>query len=134
MDATIEYLTCAIFGNFIFLTDMCSFCRRKCEPRPKLFLRLDIFSMFRGVHTLIFTYVSYIAIGLHEELEHFHREKRSVALVTGHSFTFSVVLSLVGLVTTQILTCENQIIRRLEIPLRTIVAALIKINCNGRFV
>ena len=47
---------------------------------------------------------------------------------------FLVVLSLVGLVTTQILICENQIIWRLEIPLRTIVAALIKINCNGRFV
>ena len=47
---------------------------------------------------------------------------------------FLVVLSLVGLVTTQILICENQIIRRLEIPLRTIVAALIKINCSGRFV
>ena len=46
---------------------------------------------------------------------------------------FLVVSSLVGLVTTQILICENQIIRRLEIPLRTIVAPLIKINCNGRF-
>ena len=77
--------------------------------------------------------MSYIVIGLHEEPENFYREKGSVALVTGNLFTFLVVSSLVGLVTTQILICENQIIRRLEIPLRTIVAPLIKINCNGRF-
>ena len=38
--------------------------------------------------TLIFTYVSYIVIGLHEEPENFYREKRSVALVTGDLFTF----------------------------------------------
>ena len=42
-----------------------------CEPRPKLFLRLDIFSTFRGAHTLIFTYVPYIVIGLHEEPANF---------------------------------------------------------------
>ena len=35
-------------------------------------------------------------------------EKRSVAFVTGHLFTFLVVLSLICLVTTQILICENQ--------------------------
>ena len=34
---------------------------------PKLFPPLNIFSTFRGVPTLIFTYVPYIAIGLHEE-------------------------------------------------------------------
>ena len=62
MDATIEYLTCAIFEKFIFLTDMCSFCWQKCEPRPKLYLRLDIFSTFRSVPTLIFTCVSYIQV------------------------------------------------------------------------
>ena len=134
MDATIEYLTCANFEKFIFLTDMCSFCWQKCEPRPKLFFWLDIFSTFRSVHTLIFTYVSYIVIGLHEKPENIYREKRSVALVTGHLLTFLVVLSLVGLVTTQILICENQIIWRLEILLGTIVAALLKIKCNGRFV
>ena len=38
--------------------------------------------------TLIFTYVSYIVIGLHEEPENFYREKRSVALTTGDLFTF----------------------------------------------
>ena len=115
MDAAIEYLTCAIFEKFILLTDMCSFCWQKCEPRPKLFLRLDIFSTFRSVPTLIFT--SYIVIFLHEKPENFYREKRSVALVTGHLLTFLVVLSLFGLVTTQILICENQIIWRLEILL-----------------
>ena len=83
MDATIEYLTCAIFEKFILLTDMCSFCRQKCE--------LGIFSTFRGVHTLIFTHVSYIVIGSHEEPANFYREKRSVALVTFHLFTFLMV-------------------------------------------
>ena len=100
---------------FIFLTDMCSFCWQKCGPRPKLFLRLDIFSTFRGVHTLIFTYVPYIVIGLHEEPENLYKEKRSVAFVTGHLFTFLVVLSLICLVTTQILKGGNQTIWRLEI-------------------
>ena len=57
-----------------------------------------------------------------------------VAFVTGHLFTFLVVLSLICLVTTQILICENQTIWSLEILLRTIVAALLKTKCNGRFV
>ena len=113
---------------------MCSFCWQKCGPRPKLFLRLDIFSTFRGVHTLIFTYVPYIVIGLHEEPENFYKEKRSVAFVTGHLFTFLVVLSLICLVTTQILICGNKTIWRLEILLRTIVAALLRTKCNGGFV
>ena len=143
-DITIEYLTRALFENiwqfctwsirFIALTDMCSFCWKKCEPRPKLFLQLDAFSTFRGVHTLIFTYVPYIVIGLHEEPENFYKEKRSVAFVTGHLFTFLVVFSLIGLVTTQILICDNQIIWRLKILLRTIVAALLKTKTDGRFV
>ena len=81
-----------------------------------------------------FTYIHYVVFGLHEEPANFLREKRSVAFVTGHLFTFLVVLSLIGLVTTQILICENQIIWRLEILLRTIVAALLKTKCNGRFV
>ena len=113
---------------------MCSFCRQKCGSRPKLFLRLDIFSTFRGVHTLIFTYVPYIVIGLHEEPENFYKEKRSVAFVTGHLFTFLVVLSLICLVTTQILICGNKTIWRLEILLRTIVAALLRTKCNSGFV
>ena len=135
-DVTIEYLTRATFEKqltalhvvriIIFLSGMCLFCWQKCGPRPKLFLRLDIFSTFRGVHTLIFTYVPYIVIGLHEEPANFYREKRSVAFVTGHLFTFLVVFSLIGLVTTQILICDNQIIWRLKILLRTIVAALFK--------
>ena len=113
---------------------MYSFCWQKYGPRPKLFLRLDIFSTFRGVHTLIFTYVPYIVIGLHEEPANFYREKRSVAFVTGHLFTFLVVLSFICLVTTHILICENQTTWRLEILLRTIVAALLKTKCNGRFI
>ena len=47
---------------------------------------------------------------------------------------FSGGLSLICLVTTQILMRENQIKWRLEILLRTIVAALLKTKCNGRFV
>ena len=105
--------------HFIFLTDICSLCWQKCEPGPKLFPRQDIFSTFSGVHTLNF-------IGPHEEPSNFYGEKRSVAFVTSHLFTFLVVLSLVCLVTTQILICENQTIWRLEILLRTIVTALLK--------
>ena len=113
---------------------MCLFCWQKCGPRPKLFLRLDIFSTFRGVHTLIFTYVPYIVIGLHEEPANFYREKRSVAFVTGHLITFLMVLSLICLGITQILICENQTIWGLEILLRTIVAALLNTKCNDRFI
>ena len=87
------------------------------------------------MYTLIFPYVPYIVTGLvHGEPANFYREKRRVAFVTGHLFTFLVVLSLICLVTTQILICENQIIWRLEILLRTIVAALLKTKCNGRYV
>ena len=42
-------------------------------------------------------------------------KKRSVGFVTGHLFTFQVVVSLICSVTTQILICENQTIWRLEI-------------------
>ena len=93
-----------------------------------MFLRLVILSTLRGVHTLIFTYVPYIVIGLHEE------PANSYTFVTGHLITFLVVLSLICLVTTQISISENQTILRLEILLRTIVAALLKTKCNGRFV
>ena len=82
-----------------------------------MFLRLDAISTFRGVHTLIFTYVPHTDICLHREPANFYREKRSVAFVTGHLFTFLVVLSLSCLVTMQILKCENQAISRLEILL-----------------
>ena len=47
---------------------------------------------------------------------------------------FLVVLSLICLVTMKILICENQTKRGLEILLRTIVAALLKTKCNGRFI
>ena len=66
-----------------------------------------MFSTFRGVHTLIFTYVPYIIIDLREEPANFNRGKRSVAF--RHLFTFLVVSSLICLVTTQIIICENQI-------------------------
>ena len=80
---------------------MCSFCSQKCGPRPKLFLRLDMFSTFRGVHALIFPYGPYIVVGLvDEEPANFYREKQRVAFVTGHLFTFLVILSLICLVTT----------------------------------
>ena len=52
-----------------------------------------------------------VVIGLHMELANFYREKRrSVAFVTGHLFTFLIVLSIVCLATMQILICENQTI------------------------
>ena len=126
---------CTRSVRFIVFTDMCLFCWQKCGPSPKLFLRLDIFSTFLGVHTHIFPYVSYIVIGLeHEAPANFYKEKRRVAFVTSHLFTFLVVLSLICLVTTQILICGNQTIWRLEILLRTTVAALLKTKNNGRFV
>ena len=64
-DVTIEYLTRATFEKqltalhvvriIIFLSGMCLFCWQKCGPRPKLFLRLDIFSTL--VDRIIFTYL-----------------------------------------------------------------------------
>ena len=143
-DVTIEYLTRVIcekqltalhvvrifplFNRYVFIL------LTKCGSRPRLFLWLEIFSTFRGVQTLIITYVSYIVIGLQEEPANFYREKRSVVFVTGHLFTFLMVLSLICLVTTQILVSENQTIWRLKILLRTIVTALLITKCNGRFV
>ena len=81
--------------------------KKKCGLRLKLFLWFDIFSTFRGVHPLIFTYVPYIVIGLHEELANFYRKKQSIAFATGNLITFLVVLFLICLVTTQILTTKN---------------------------
>ena len=81
---TIEYLTRAIFEKQLtalhvvhkfHLFNRYVFSCQKCGPGPKLFPRLDIFSTFRGVHILIFTYVPYIVIGLHEEPANFCREK-----------------------------------------------------------
>ena len=53
----------------------------------------------------------YIVIGLYEEPANFYREKRSISFVTGHLFTFVLVLSFICLVTPQILICENQTIK-----------------------
>ena len=78
--------------------------------------------------------VWWLEIGLHEEPANFCREKRSVAFVTSHFFTFLLALSPICLVTTQQLICENQTIWRLKILLRMIVAALLMTKCNGRFV
>ena len=71
---------------------------------------------------------------VHEEPANFYKEKRRVAFVTGHFFTFLVVLSLICLATTQILICGNQTTWTLEILIRTTVAALFKTKYNGRFV
>ena len=51
-------------------------------------------------------------IGLHEEPANFYREKRIVAFVTGHLFTF------ICLVTPQILISENQTIKTKDIKKR----------------
>ena len=72
---------------------------------------LKQFPRSRGVNTLIFTYVPHTDICLHGEAANFYREKRSVAFVTGHLFTFLVILSHSCLVTMQILICENQAIK-----------------------
>ena len=72
------------------LTEMCWFCWEKYEPRPKLFLRLDISQCvytFRGVHTLIFTYAPYIFIGLHEEpapQTYTHQRKGHCLMTSAH--------------------------------------------------
>ena len=94
---------------------MCSFWWQKCGLRPKLFLLLHLFSTFRGVHTLIFTYVPHVVIGLYKEPANFYREKRSISFVTGHLFTFVLVLSFICLVTPQILICENQTVKTKDI-------------------
>ena len=64
-DVSIEYLTRTTFEKqltalhvvriIIFLSGMCLFCWKKCGPRPKLFLRLDIFSTL--VDHIILTYL-----------------------------------------------------------------------------
>ena len=97
---------------------MCSFWWQKCGLRPKLFLLLHLFSTFRGVHTLIFTYVPHVVIGLYKEPANFYREKRSISFVTGHLFTFVLVLSFICLVTPQILICENQTVKTKDIKKR----------------
>ena len=55
-------------------------------------------------------------------------------LAIGLLFWWFYLLSLICLVTTQIIICENYTIWRPEILLRTIVAALLKTKCSGLFV
>ena len=105
-----------------------------------MFLRLDAISTFRGVHTLIFTYVPHTDICLHGEQANFYREKRSIAFVTGYLFTFLVVLCLSCLVTMQILIFENHVKtwnsvneERLSSPfLKTATLFWQKISRNGQ--
>ena len=133
---TIDSFACGLYISSFFLTNMNSFCWQKCWLRLKLFLLLDLLSTFRSVHTLIFTYMCLVLLLAYmsfEELANFSREKESVAFLTGHLFTFLLVLSLICLVT-QILMCENQSTWRLKIQLRMIVAALLKTKCNDCFV
>ena len=69
-DVTIEYLTRTkveeqltalhVVRVIVFLSGMCLFCWQKCGPRPKLFLRLDIFSTLQDHIILIYLRKSFI--------------------------------------------------------------------------
>ena len=112
---------------FILLTKM----RTETKTVPSTWYIFNV----QGCTRTYFSILPYIVIGLmHEGPANSYREKRRVAFVSGHLFTFLVVLSLICLMTTQILICENQTIWRLEILLSMIMAALLKTKCNGRFV
>ena len=87
-----------------------------------------------GVFTHWFSHMCLILLLAYTRNRRIFVGKNGVTFVTSLLFTFQVVLSLIWLVTTKILICENQTIWRLEILLRTIVAALLKTKCNGRFV
>ena len=104
--------------------------RQKCGPRPKLYLWLNIFSTFRGVYILIFPCALYCYWLCTWGTSEFFQGKAKSCFRD----SFLVVLSLVCLVTTEILICGNQTIWRLLIVLRTIVAALLKTKYNSRFV
>ena len=76
---------------------------------PRLLLRKMIISQLElGPPVMCFILLLHDLVD--EEPANFYREKRRVAFVTGHLFTFLVVLSLICLVTTQILICGNQTI------------------------
>ena len=99
----------------------------------KYFLNVEI-STFRGrVYTHWFSHMCLILLLAYKTNQRTFK-RRSIAFVTGHLFTFLMVLSLICLVTTQILVSGNQTIWRLKILLRTIMAALFITKCNGRFV
>ena len=111
-DVTIEYLTRAIFDSFargpyyhlfkryvfILLTKM----RTETKTVPSTWYIFNV----QGCTRTYFSILPYIVIGLmHEGPANSCREKRRVAFVSGHLFTFLVVLSLICLMTTQILIC-----------------------------
>ena len=93
-----ELQTFHLFNRYVFilLTKM----RTETKTVPSTWY---VFNVQRCTHTDFH-------IGLHEEPANFCREQRSITLVIGHLFTFLVVLSLIDLVTKQLLMCENQII------------------------
>ena len=95
-DATIEYLTCAIFEKIHLLNRYVIILLTKMRTWYN-------FNVQRCTHT------------------DFH-----ICVLHCYWFTFLVVLFFVGSVTTEILIYEKQIIQRLEILLRTIVTALFK--------
>ena len=97
---------CTLSVIIIFLTDICSFCWQKCGRGPKLFYRLDIFSTFRGVHTLIFTCTSYYIAYIKDRRIFIRKAKRCFR---DWPFTnFLVVLSFICLTVTKRLPCESQ--------------------------
>ena len=77
--------------HLLILTDMCSFCWQKCVPRLKLFLRW-IFNVPGCTHTDFHI----CALHCYCLTANFCRVKRSVASLTGHWFTFLVVLSFIS--------------------------------------
>ena len=108
---------------------MCSFCWQKCGPRPRLFLRLDILSTFKGTHTLIFTYVPYIVTSLHDEPANSNREKRSVA----HAFVLPICLLFWWFYLLSVWWLGKYCYVKIRLY-GTIVAALVRTKSNGRFV
>ena len=132
---TIDSFACGLYISSFFLTNMNSFCWQKCWLRLKLFLLLDLLSTFRSVHTLIFTYVPCIVIGLHVfwGTGKFFKGKGKCYFCDWPFVLLFCWFYLICLVT-QILTCENQSTWRLKIQLRMIVAALLKTKCNDCFV
>ena len=83
---------------FILLTKM----RTETKTVPSTWYIFNV----QGCTRTYFSILPYIVIGLmHEGPANSYREKRRVAFVSGHLFTFLVVLSLICLMTTQILIC-----------------------------
>ena len=138
---TIEYLTRAIFEKQLtalhvvhkfHLFNRYVFAKNADRDQN---CSLDLIYFQRsGVFTHWFSHMCLILLLAYTRNRRIFVGKNGVTFVTSLLFTFQVVLSLIWLVTTKILISENQTIWRLEILLRTIVAALLKTKCNGRFV